>query len=599
VERPWELVVQLPDRQPEPVPHETEIYELFDQNNGSLLILGEPGSGKSTLLMELTRQLIQRAEGDPLVPIPVVFNLSSWKPDQSLASWVEDELKSKYYVPRKVAQEWLENDELALMLDGLDEVKADYQEDCVQAIHVFQEDHVVSLAVCSRREAYEDLSTRLKLRSAIQIQPLAREQVNDYLQALGAKFEWVRQEVEHDQDLQELLNTPLMLSIVTLANAGETTENWFQLDPSRSRTEILIQTYIQQMLTRRGKDRFYTPEKTLHWIQWLAQQMIEQGQTIFYLESVHRNLLPTDRQKKYHTLLTFVIFGLTASLLFVWNSWDYFFHSQEPLFSIYGWIMYREFYYDLVYSLLILLVGVRIIGLRISDLQEPVERLDWSWSNIRSGLRNIFRNGFWVGLTFWLTYWLITMLGAFLLIKDTPGYTFEGPILFFLYRLTTPSLIQSLSFGVMGGLIGGLFGGIDSILEGSAQIEKRSNPGDGLKVSLIIGLRVTLGITIAFVLIYLILVPGFALHWAIGILFGIFYGLGFVLNHYILRLLLFQSGYLPWNITGFLNYCTERIFMRRVGGGYIFIHRTLMEHFAQMEEKDVLNLPETANQDQR
>jgi hypothetical protein len=28
--------------------------------------------------------------------------------------------------------------------------------------------------------------------------------------------------------------------------------------------------------------------------------------------------------------------------------------------------------------------------------------------------------------------------------------------------------------------------------------------------------------------------------------------------------------------------CTERIFLRRVGGGYIFIHRMLMEHFAAM-----------------
>jgi len=27
----------------------------------------------------------------------------------------------------------------------------------------------------------------------------------------------------------------------------------------------------------------------------------------------------------------------------------------------------------------------------------------------------------------------------------------------------------------------------------------------------------------------------------------------------------------------------ERIFLRKVGGGYIFVHRLLMEHFAGME----------------
>ena len=34
------------------------------------------------------------------------------------------------------------------------------------------------------------------------------------------------------------------------------------------------------------------------------------------------------------------------------------------------------------------------------------------------------------------------------------------------------------------------------------------------------------------------------------------------------------------------DYATERVFLRKVGGGYIFIHRTLMEHFASMYENE-------------
>ncbi len=30
-------------------------------------------------------------------------------------------------------------------------------------------------------------------------------------------------------------------------------------------------------------------------------------------------------------------------------------------------------------------------------------------------------------------------------------------------------------------------------------------------------------------------------------------------------------------------YATDRIFLRKVGGGYIFIHRVLMEYFAALE----------------
>ncbi len=62
-------------------------------------------------------------------------------------------------------------------------------------------------------------------------------------------------------------------------------------------------------------------------------------------------------------------------------------------------------------------------------------------------------------------------------------------------------------------------------------------------------------------------------------------GAGFVgFKHLVLRLLLWRSGYIPWNYARFLDYAAERIFLQKVGGGYIFVHRTLLEHFAQMNQ---------------
>jgi hypothetical protein len=40
---------------------------------------------------------------------------------------------------------------------------------------------------------------------------------------------------------------------------------------------------------------------------------------------------------------------------------------------------------------------------------------------------------------------------------------------------------------------------------------------------------------------------------------------------------------MPWNYARFLDHCCDRIFLQKVGGGYIFIHRLLMEHFAAMQ----------------
>ena len=70
-----------------------------------------------------------------------------------------------------------------------------------------------------------------------------------------------------------------------------------------------------------------------------------------------------------------------------------------------------------------------------------------------------------------------------------------------------------------------------------------------------------------------------------GVMAGAWYGGIDVLQHYTLRFLLWWRGYLPWNTARFLDYATERIFLRKVGGGYIFIHRLLLEYFASLGRK--------------
>ena len=85
---------------------------------------------------------------------------------------------------------------------------------------------------------------------------------------------------------------------------------------------------------------------------------------------------------------------------------------------------------------------------------------------------------------------------------------------------------------------------------------------------------------------------GFSLNWAGGIGYGISAGaLGCAafwlrcgglacIQHSLVRYLLFRSGVVPWNYAHFLDHAADRILLRKVGGGYIFIHRLLLEHFA-------------------
>jgi hypothetical protein len=87
---------------------------------------------------------------------------------------------------------------------------------------------------------------------------------------------------------------------------------------------------------------------------------------------------------------------------------------------------------------------------------------------------------------------------------------------------------------------------------------------------------------------WLILGTGFA------IVFGATFGLQFLLlqggvayiSHYILRYFLLQRKYLPWRYSRFLDYATKRILLRKVGGGYIFLHRIFFEYFADLAPRE-------------
>jgi hypothetical protein len=57
------------------------------------------------------------------------------------------------------------------------------------------------------------------------------------------------------------------------------------------------------------------------------------------------------------------------------------------------------------------------------------------------------------------------------------------------------------------------------------------------------------------------------------------------LQHVTIRTLLWQTNNAPWNYAHFLNYATERLLMKRAGGGYLFIHGLLRQNLATERER--------------
>src|SRR5262249_23657715 len=159
---------------------------------------------KTITLLELARELISRAENDVQHPVPVILNLSTWlDTKQSLDAWLAGELASKYFVPQATGRVWLQQNSLLLLLDGLDEVRAQHRASCVEAINRFAEERgVAGIAICSRLKEYCDLPVRLRLGGAIRLLPLTAEQTSDYLAAAGTRLSALRLALQEDASLR-------------------------------------------------------------------------------------------------------------------------------------------------------------------------------------------------------------------------------------------------------------------------------------------------------------------------------------------------------------------------------------------------------------
>jgi DNA polymerase III delta prime subunit len=529
------MELETADEAQKPLPKETKIIAIFDQlgEGRTLLILGEPGAGKTTTLLELTRDLVDRAEQGLDYRIPVVFNLSSWAgKKQTIADWLVEELNSKYQVPKPIGHDWVNKQELLLLLDGLDEVKAEYRDSCVAALNDFNQNYAPEMVVCSRIQDYSALSNRLNFESAIYLRSLTLEQVRHYLDRINGDLTGLRALIEGDTALQELAKSPLMLNIMVLAYEGVAVEDLPKTEVVEERRKQLFDTYIERMFhrpTRPKVEQRYSEAQSLRWLAWLAQRLVQQSQTVFFIEGMQPTWLQ-GKGKRIFWLGSFLMGGLILGLSYGLS---------------YGLISGLRF--GLIYGLFF--VPSRA-GIKTTEI------MAWSWKEAKNSLIRGLILGLILGLISWLSYGL--------------SYGLFG------------LLILGLMFGLMLGLFGGLFGGIKS-----SAIAIKTIPNQGIyrtaRNAGIMGLIIGLISGLSFGL-FGGLFGGLISGLMSGLMSGLVFGGGKAcIQHFVLRFILYRDGYIPWNYARFLDYAAERIFLQKVGGGYIFIHRLLLEHFAQMK----------------
>lgn len=69
-----------------------------------------------------------------------------------------------------------------------------------------------------------------------------------------------------------------------------------------------------------------------------------------------------------------------------------------------------------------------------------------------------------------------------------------------------------------------------------------------------------------------------------SVVFWMTYGGLAVIEHYTLRWHLSRAHCLPWRAVSFLEHAADHALLHKVGGGYIFAHRLLQDHFTHREQ---------------
>ncbi|NJM99867.1 MAG: NACHT domain-containing protein, partial [Phormidesmis sp. RL_2_1] len=382
---PWNMSWKNNPHTPQPaqpLDAGTSVFDVFQQlgEGRSLLILGEPGAGKTTTLLTLARDLLQQLESNHR--IPAIFNLSSWT-GEPIDQWLIAELNSKYQIPKAIGKSWVNDQQLLLLLDGLDEVRIDRRDRCAAAINQFHQDYGPELVVCCRIKDYEALSQQLGFQSALYVRSLSDQQIWQYLDqaetgltGLRSLLERSAQQSQQSADvlaqpsallaqpsLLDLARSPLILNIMALTYQGVSASQIPALTASQNQTQNythqLFSAYIARMFQRRSltdsSSRPYSQQQTLSWLHALAVNMTTTSQTVFLIERMQPDWLTSRRQRWVFGALIWVTFILSATVV----GWHVINPIQIPLALVICGALF-----------------VRIFGVyRIV----PAETLRWSW----------------------------------------------------------------------------------------------------------------------------------------------------------------------------------------------------------------------------
>jgi hypothetical protein len=406
----------------------------------------------------------------------------------------------------------------------------------------------------------------------------------------------------------------------------------------------LFDAYIEKMFTRKGKAfQAYPRDRTLRWLGWIARRMQQHSQAIFLIEQLQPSWLAAYAARLVYFLASRLVFGLLAGFIFgvivglrtgvvrglssglfiallvgivpgLIDNWRLnrgSIRTELPKAHRHWQTVINIFVFGIGISLSIGVIGGGSLGLAMifATGMEVGSALGY-------GLGVALSIGFYVGVIgglFWgfrssdrmitsdvhsveSLYWSRTHAQSACLKGLMIGLAC-GSLVGLLFGILGPlgfsprfGLISGLNYALLGTLVGGLFGGLRASI-----LDVKAVPNLGIRLSLRNAV-LTAGLGLLVIGLPAAFLGALAAHLSGGLLFGLDFGLVLglitvpiaflwfggqdVLQHCILRLILYWKGDAPLRYANFLDHAARLVFLQKVGGGYIFIHRLLLEHLS-------------------
>ncbi|WP_367390114.1 NACHT domain-containing protein [Lewinella sp. LCG006] len=531
-----------------------ELIEIFDQQRGRLLIIGEPGAGKTTLLLQLAIKLLERDEAQ----IPFIINIATWRSRfSSVEKWLL-ELLPQMGFSKALARQMITEQRLLLLLDGLDEVAEEERSVFLNAVANYGKSNQARFVICSRIREYTD-TVDAPVNGQVMVNPLTLTQIEQGLKDTASpEANGLLDAIAKDALLAKVLIVPFYLNTIQLLFASKKVLEEFKFTSNKivKIEQEIIAAFVDDATNKLGD---YSREQVRKWLAFLASRMnrynlVDVELSSFQYHWCNLNEKQILSQSFVFFLIASLSYSLTLSLLFGLCSGLISCLLTGLASLLFSGLLYGLYFGFVVWLALGLAVGlvVGLFGMIVKGIKkrniiiaiqtdidiETKDKLVWSPSLLKISFKNSFR------------LILVAGLIAGLVFGIAVGFTIN-PI---------AGLVAGLVTSLVSSLVHILVRGLGYILDSNRSYLKIHHPYQRFYASM------------------------WSLHFSI-------------IQHFHLRYILYKKGLLPWRLVDFLNEATKNNILESDGGSWRFRHRILQDYFAKHWE-DVYAETEDGHQKQ-